>query len=141
LKVNLGKSLRNWQRSNWFGTIVKAGDDELFDSSNIPRLYVLVRDDILPPIHQGIQAAHACISLAHYLKDKGGLDPNTYLILLGASRTDIAKAMKLRKRSIPYVDTGLIDPESGIFILTALAFEPMSLKEGNRLFGHLKRSE
>jgi hypothetical protein len=142
--VNLRKSLSSWQRKNYFGELVYHGDmreGKEESSALAPRLYVFVRDDLLPPIHQGIQAAHACISLAHYLKDRGGLDPNTYLILLGASRTDMAKAMKLRHRSIPYIDMGLVDPETGMPVLTALAFEPMSLTVGNKLFKHLKRAQ
>ena len=90
-------ALKSWQRKNWFGELVYQGDQRKTDSSDIPRLYVLVRADVLPPIHQGIQAAHACILLASRMK----VDPNTYLILLRADISEMllcAEAAKKKKK-------------------------------------------
>ena len=131
------KLVDNWQRKNRFKELVYMGDQRKVDSSNIPRLYVLVRDDLLPPLHQGIQAAHACILLATKIK----VDPNSYLILLGATQRDMIGATYGHKYKMAvYVDRGLVNPEN-MPVATAMAFEPMSLSEGNKLFGHLKRAE
>ena len=136
--MNLRKSLKHWQRSNWFRELVLAGEGRVPNSSTIPRLYVLVRDDLLPPIHQGIQAAHACVLLAHITK----VDPQSYIILLGATRAQMADAVRnTRTKFAQYIDIGLVDPETGYPVHTATAFEPMSLAKGNRMFGHLRRSE
>jgi hypothetical protein len=131
--------LESWQRKNWFGQLVYHGDQRKTDSSDIPRLYVLVRADVLPPIHQGIQAAHACILLASRMK----VDPNTYLILLRANIEEMmlcAESAK-KKKYATYVDQGLIDPETMMPLMTAMAFEPMSLAEGDKLFKDLRRAE
>ena len=132
-------ALKSWQRKNWFGQLVYHGDQRKTDSSDIPRLYVLVRADVLPPIHQGIQAAHACILLAAMMN----VNPNTYLILLKANMEEMvlcAESAKKKKYAM-YVDQGLVDPVTMMPLMSAMAFEPMSLAEGNKLFGHLRRSE
>lgn len=131
--------LQDWQRKRWFGEMVAMGDQRKTDSSNIPRLYVLVRDDLLPPLHQGIQIAHACVLLAALIP----VNPESYLIALGAGSSDIAELVGLlsnKKVWATYVDTGLVEPGSGLPLLTACAFEPMSLEEGTLYFGHLSRA-
>lgn len=142
------KILTEWQRRNWFREMVHQGDlKKPKNSHRIPRLYVVVRDDLLPPIHQGIQAAHACVALA----DKTKVDPKSYLILLGVKGQNalprdtmslaLIAAQTAGKEFAVYFDNGLIDPESGKPLRTAIAFEPMPLIEGTDLFGHLVRAE
>jgi hypothetical protein len=137
--VDLGKEFKNWQRRNFFRELVWTGDQRKTDSSDIPRLYVLVRADVLPPLHQGIQAAHACLMLAAQMK----VNPNSYLILLAANLEEMMEySEKAKKKACAtFVDTGLIDPETMMPLLSAMAFEPMSLAEGNKLFTGLRRSE
>lgn len=132
------KLMSNWQRKNIFGDMVYLGDQRKQDSSDIPRVYVLVRSDLLPPLHQGIQAAHACLLLASKIK----VDPNSYLIILSATHEQMVDFMK-RKKPVwaAYFDKGLIDIETNMPLLSALAFEPMSLIEGQKLFSGFKRSE
>lgn len=133
-------TLKGWQRRNRFKELVYLGDQVKTDSSEVPRLYVLVRDDILPPLHQGIQAAHACLQLAAV----NPVDPNSYLILLGATEKQmLALVRKVARTGMGfaiYSDAGLIHPETGAVVMTACAFSPMSIVDGNRLFGHLSRA-
>lgn len=131
--------LNDWQRKNRFKELVYLGDQRKSNSLNIPRIYVLVRSDLLPPLHQGIQAAHACLLLA----SKMAVDPNSYLILLSATETDIIETVKVigQKNAAMYFDTGLIHPETSMPVCTAVAFKPMSLKDGSKIFDKFKRSQ
>lgn len=136
-----GKQLRDWQRQNWYAEMVKLGEVEGLSDITAPRLVVLVRDDILPPIHIGIQAMHSVITLASHLS----IDPRCYLILLGANEEQTAKCVrkamdKVKKFSVGYSDPGLIDPETGEPPITATAFEPMTQEELKKVFGGLKRA-
>src|ERR1700694_1322905 len=141
----VGKELHNWQRDNYYKEMVYQGEVEDKSDHTAPRLVILVRDDILPPIHQGIQAMHSVIALADLLTPKV-LDPRCYLILLGASEEQTAKCVrkamdKVKKFSVGYSDPGLIDPETGEPPVTAVAFEPMTNEELKRIFGGLRRAE
>lgn len=104
-----------------------------------PRLVVLVRDDILPPVHQGIQATHAVVCLSNSVK----LDPRSYLILLGATQEDIGKLRRKVKdyANATYCDVGLVDPSNGLPVLTACAFEPMPKADKEKYFSGLKRAQ
>lgn len=136
------KIINNWQRNNRFKELVYAGDMRKPEySKDIPRIYVLVRDDVLPPFHQGLQATHACILLGS--QDPQALkwiNPDSYLIILGASEQEMLKWMKKKTPyHVSYTDTGLVD--RSMPVTTAIAFGPMSLEEGNKLFKHLKRAK
>ena len=144
--MDLLKSFQNWQRANRYNDLVHLGKDEFYDSSSIPRLYVLVRDDILTPIAQGIQAAHAVAQLAatHSYNSETletiQLMANSYLILLGASEREMLKWAKRRTPDhATYTDIGLVET-NGLPVMTAIAFNPMLKSEGEKLFGHLRRA-
>jgi hypothetical protein len=137
--------LKNWQRDNYYKELVYQGEAEDKSDHTAPRLVILVRDDILPPIHQGIQAMHSVIMLASVTTGK--IDPRCYLILLGVQdekemdRLRRKAVAKVHKASMAYSDPGLVDPETGESPVTACAFEPMTNEELKRVFGGLKRAE
>lgn len=138
--MDLVKTFRDWQRRNYFRELVFQGDVANLSDKTAPRLVVLVRDDLLPPIHQGIQAAHAIVSLSNQVVSH--LDARSYIILLGASESQILDAcQKFPKKYALYHDPGLIDPTEGDPLLTACAFEPISNAQVKKFFGHLKRAE
>lgn len=135
-------AILSWQRENYFNLLVKTGDNIGLSDATAPRLVILVRDDILPPLHQGIQAMHSVIALAESTK----LDPRCYLILLGATMEQIEKAVvkvhvRAKKQYATYHDPGLVDPKTGFSVYTACAFEPMSADEVRLYFGGLKRAK
>ena len=128
----------NWQRDNWYKELVRLGEDAGLSDATAPRIVVLLRDDLLPPLHQGIQAAHACISLSNWIE----LDPRSYLILLGASYEEMNKlAKKTKLVHAKYTDPGLVEPETGKPLMTAVAFEPISKEQVKKYFGHLSRAK
>ena len=133
--------LKSFQRDNWFREMVKLGETEGLSDVSAPRLVILVRDDILPPLHIGIQAMHSVITLASHMS----IDPRCYLILLGANEEQTMKCVKKalekhQKFSVGYSDPGLIDPETGESPITATSFEPMTQEEVKRVFGGLRRA-
>jgi hypothetical protein len=133
--------IADWQRNNYYKLLVQTGEDKLFSDKSAPRLVVLVRDDILPPLHQGIQAMHSVITLAQTVK----IDPRCYLILLGVSgeqmETYAERVQKRYKKACAaYSDPGLVDPESEESPVTACAFEPMTAEEVREGFGGLRRA-
>lgn len=134
--------LKDWQRQNYYNELVFQGNEIDPGDDSAPRLVVLVRDDILPPIAIGIQAAHAIISLSQNVK----IDARCYIILLGATLAQIDNlAKKIYNNTgynyASYIDNGLVDPETGEAILTACAFEPMIKEEVKYWFGKLRRAE
>lgn len=136
--------LKGWQRNNYYKELVYQGTVKGHSDPDAPRLVILVRDDILPPLHQGIQAMHAVIALSQSVK----LDPRCYLILLGATREQISKytARVYRRKDNDinyaiYSDPGLVDPKTGKAPVTACAFSPMTQDEVRDIFGGLKRAE
>ena len=147
----VAKELRQYQRENWYKEMVKLGEVEGLSDITAPRLVVLVRDDLLPPIHQGLQAMHAVITLASKLAGSQAntilIDPRCYLILLGIQDAIDMQSIrqkahkKVGKISVTYSDPGLIDPETGEPPITACAFEEMTHDELKRVFGGLKRAE
>lgn len=137
-------AIKHWQRENYFKLLVATGETHSLSDATAPRLVILVRDDILPPLHQGIQSMHAVVTLAGSVK----LDPRCYLILLGATVAQMERAIDKvtkRKRSAKgyamYSDPGLVDPKSGKAVVTACAFEPMSAEEVRTYFGGLTRAK
>jgi hypothetical protein len=128
------------QRDNYFKELVKMGVEVGISDDTAPRLVVLVRDDILPPVHQGIQAAHSIVCLSTVVKIP--LDVRSFILLLGATQEEVGKLRKKVKgyANATYCDVGLIDPSNGLPILTACAFEPMSREEKEKYFGHLSRA-
>ena len=135
------KMLKDWQRDNWFREMVRLGAVEGLSDETAPRLVILVRDDILPPLHIGIQAMHSVITLASHMS----IDPRCYLILLVTNEEQTMKCVKkamdrVKKFSVGYSDPGLIDPETGEPPITATAFEPMTAEEVKRVFGGLRRA-
>lgn len=136
--------LKGWQRNNYYRELVYQGTIKGTSDANAPRLVILVRDDILPPLHQGIQAMHAVVTLSNSVK----LDPRCYLILLGATREQISKfTARVYRRKDPemqyatYSDPGLVDPKTGTSPITACAFSPMTQDEVRDIFAGLKRAE
>jgi hypothetical protein len=133
--------LKSFQRDNYFKEMVLLGEAEGLSDITAPRLVILVRDDLLPPLHIGIQAMHSVITLASHMS----IDPRCYLILLGANEEQtmkcVRKAMdRVKKFSVGYSDPGLIDPETGEPPITATAFEPMTAEEVKKVFGGLRRA-
>lgn len=126
-------------RENAFAELVKRGEEADHSDHTAPRLVVLVRDDILPPIHQGIQAMHSVIHLAEKVK----IDPRCYIYLLGATDNQINhityKVFLMNKHYAYYSDPGLVDA-SGEAVWTACAFEPMPQEETRKYFGGLRRA-
>ena len=133
--------LKSFQRDNYFKEMVLLGEAEGLSDITAPRLVILVRDDLLPPLHIGIQAMNSVITLASHMS----IDPRCYLILLGANEEQtmkcVRKAMdRVKKFSVGYSDPGLIDPETGEPPITATAFEPMTAEEVKKVFGGLRRA-
>lgn len=144
----VAKELHHYQRDNWYKEMVKLGEVEGLSDITAPRLVILVRDDLLPPIHMGIQAMHSVITLADHLFSQGlSIDPRCYLILLGVESEEEMRRLqqkarvKVSKTSQAYFDPGLIDPETGEPPVTACAFEPMTNDELKKIFGGLRRAE
>lgn len=136
--------MENWQRDNYYRTLVETGDDKMFSDETALRLVILVRDDILPPIHQGIQAMHSVIALASQA-GMGKIDPRCYLILLGATAEQIATYSakidaRYKKIYAMYSDPGLVEPDSETSPVTACAFEPMTADEVRLYFAGLRRA-
>lgn len=133
--------IADWQRYNYYKLLVQTGEDKLFSDKTAPRLVILVRDDILPPLHQGIQAMHSVIALSQVVK----IDPRCYLILLGASQEQMetyAERIQKRYKKVyaDYTDPGLVEPETEESPITACAFEPMTAEEVREGFGGLRRA-
>lgn len=135
---------REW---DYISTLDAYRDDMVQDKPEALRLYVAVRSDILPPLNQGIQAAHAVIELGANTTIPID-DVETFftwaqqdktLILLGANESEMVQLMsKLRKRSITFAT--FREPDLGD-VLTAVAILPMTAKTAKDITWGLRRAE
>lgn len=114
-------------------------DEEAEIHANKLKMYVLVRRDILPLIHCGVQAAHA---LAEYVNSydneitKQWVESDKTLIFLEANADQIDLA-KHRFEEDGLTFSSFREPDMSNF-QTAVAFQPLNNADGAKYFGHLK---
>jgi hypothetical protein len=123
-----------------FGPNYKAcyeqANKEWVEYANSLRMYVLVRRDILPLVHSGVQAAHAVAEYLHTFKDEETtnkwVSKDKTLLFLTASADQIGcmkrKFEKDGKKYQSFCEPDMSDIE------TAVAFEPLTMEEGKKYF-------
>lgn len=150
------KLLRDWQRERKrqknYEKLLRDNEDVLYSpAEDALRLYVVVRDDVLPPLNQGIQAAHAIVELSrHYdaSSSSNGIhksSPDWYrwkdrdktLILLGGKADDIKRLERKAKKQQKAYAT-FYEPD--LDLITALAVQPMTKVEGDIFFRKFRRA-
>lgn len=103
------------------------------------RMYVLVRRDILPLVHAGVQAAHAACEFVHYHQNdntKVWVTCEKTLIVLEATEAQIKEKMEwFGSRHMNYQPFREPDMNNA---LTAVAFQPIQAGLGKEIFGDLK---
>lgn len=102
-------------------------------------MYVLVRRDILPLVHAGVQAAHAVGEFVHYHQNentKRWAEKDKTLIVLEATEEQIKKQMDLfASKGLNYQPFWEPDMSNA---MTAVAFQPISTMFGQELFSEFK---
>jgi hypothetical protein len=107
---------------------------------NALRMYVLVNREVLPLVHAGVQASHAC---AEYIwkhrdddKTKKWCEEDKTLLFLNGDKNDMNDLIcYCDKTGIKY--SKFIEPDMNDE-MTAVAFQPMTKTEGAVLFGKFK---
>lgn len=112
------------------------------DSPDALRMYVVVRDDILPPLNCGIQAAHAIVDYSVEWGDKGTYQlwaaKHKTIVILGGTADQMMHAVeKSVARKTPFVR--FREPDLG-WKVTATAFEPMTAAKAKDVFWMLRRA-
>lgn len=114
-------------------------DVSLEDVESQIRMYVLVRRDILPLVHCGVQAAHAVAEFVHYHQNentKVWVTCEKTLIVLSATEEQIEEKMKqFSDNHMNYQP--FYEPDMGN-VMTAVAFQPLPKNEADNFFGDLK---
>ena len=103
------------------------------------RMYVLVRRDILPLVHAGVQAAHAAADFVFYHMNentKVWVQCEKTMVVLEATEEQINAKMKIFEvHKLNYQPFWEPDMSNS---LTAVAFQPMKTKDAQIFFGDLK---
>jgi hypothetical protein len=103
------------------------------------RMYVLVRRDILPLVHAGVQAAHAAADFVFYHQNentKVWATCEKTMIVLEATEEQINEKMKMfASKNMNYQPFWEPDMSN---VLTAVAFQPIQAISGREFFGDLK---
>lgn len=103
------------------------------------RMYVLVRRDILPLVHCGVQAAHAVAEFVFYHQNnntKVWVTVEKTLIVLEATEEQIQEKMKwFADRHMNFQPFWEPDMDNA---MTAVAFQPIQAGLGKEVFGDLK---
>jgi len=114
-------------------------EEELQQGAEALRMYVLVRRDVLPLVHCGVQAAHAVAEFVNYHQNentKKWVEVDKTLICLEATESQIEKMKNKFARGgmnfQPFHEPDMSD------IQTAVAFQPISTVEGGIIFKDFK---
>lgn len=103
------------------------------------KMYVLVRRDILPLVHAGVQAGHAIAEFVFYHPNENTrkwVTEDKTLIVLEATEEQIKKQMDLfADRNMNYQP--FWEPDMS-HTMTAVAFQPISNELGSELFAGFK---
>lgn len=103
------------------------------------RMYVLVRRDILPLVHCGVQAAHAVAEFVHYHQNDNTKLWVTFektLIILEATEDQIKEKMEwFANRHMNYQPFWEPDMNNA---MTAVAFQPIQYGLGKEIFNGFK---
>lgn len=103
------------------------------------RMYVLVRRDVLPLVHCGVQAAHAVAEYVHYHDNdntRTWVEQHKTLIVLSATADEIEEMRnKFLDSDMNYQPFYEPDMDN---TLTAMAFQPVTTKEGSLIFNRLE---
>ena len=100
------------------------------------RMYVLVRRDVLPLAHCGVQASHAVAEYVHYHQNDRTakwVEKDKTLIMLEATADDIERK-RLEFTDAKRYYQPFHEPDMSN-CLTAMAFEPMTAEQGKKIFG------
>ena len=103
------------------------------------RMYVVVRRDVLPLVHAGVQAAHAAADFVFYHPNentKVWAQCEKTMIILETSEAQIEYLMQLFKQHNLNYQPFWEPDMSGI--LTAVAFQPIKTKDAKVFFSNLK---
>jgi hypothetical protein len=136
-------------REDYYQNLREENEDILLtvdreEDQNALRIYVLVRSDILPPLHQGIQAAHAIVELYLRAQEDAILRVNDWSNLWKWARYDktlillASEDIEFDVEDIEYRYPGLpvatfAEPDLGN-IVTAAAFKPVIKAMGDEMF-------
>lgn len=147
LLKRLTKTARDWSREDQYWAELQANRDPLFtpDPKGL-KLYVLVRSDILPPLNQGVQAAHAIVELFNHRRrdailrvgnwanlDKWATKDKTLVLLASKDPEADAKFVNMTRK----LNFALFrEPDLGD-IVTAAAIEPVTRELGEEIFGRM----
>lgn len=114
-------------------------EEDLMERAKALRMYVLVRRDVLPLVHCGVQAGHAVAEFVHYHQNdntKKWVEEDKTLICLEATDGQIEKMKKyFADRSMNYQPFHEPDMSN---LQTAVAFQPISTEDGAIIFKDFK---
>jgi hypothetical protein len=141
LFTGLYRLYQDWRREDEYQAELDANFDPLYKPDpQALRLYVLV-DSTLPPLHQGIQAAHAVVELLRenaigatsvYTKFHQWANEDKTLILLAATQEDMDDMIHWGNEE--KIKHACFEESDLANRMTAIAFEPMTREEGRNFF-------
>lgn len=114
-------------------------ENEKEEMNKALRMYVLVRRDVLPLVHCGVQATHAVAEYVHYHDNditRQWVEKDKTLIVLEGTEKEIEELrQEFLFKDLNYQPFYEPDMDN---TLTAMAFQPISKEDGDIMFKHFK---